>query len=263
MEPQPPPERTPDPYSPEATPVPFSPEATPASELLEGDMELLGLLPGASNYTFLARLLRPGAAGIEPERLVVYKPRRGEAPLWDFPPGTLCQRETAAFEISRAAGFGFVPPTVLRDGPVGMGSVQAFVHHDFECTAFDLFESHTDDLRRIALFDLVVNNADRKAGHVFPDLDGKVWAIDHGICFHVDPKLRTVLWDFAGEPITEADRACLRGLVAALQGDLAAVLAELLDPAEVEILHRRLTAVLAAETFPAPGTGRSFPWPPV
>ena len=233
------------------------------SELLEGDMELLGLMPGASNYTFLARLLRPGAAGTEPERLVVYKPRRGEAPLWDFPPGTLCQREAAAFEISRAGGFGFVPPTVLRDGPVGIGSVQAFVHHDFECTAFDLFESHTDDLRRIALFDLVVNNADRKAGHVFPDAEGNVWAIDHGICFHVEPKLRTVLWDFAGEPIAEADRACLRRLGAALQGELAPVLAGLLDPVEVEILHRRLTAVLAAEAFPAPGTGRSFPWPPV
>jgi uncharacterized repeat protein (TIGR03843 family) len=241
-------------------------------------MELLGLMPGASNYTFLARLLGPEPGGTQPgdlgpggteadatesERLVVYKPRRGEAPLWDFPPGTLCQRETAAFEISRAGDFGFVPPTVLRDGPLGMGSVQAFVHHDFDCTAFDLFESHTDDLRRIALFDLVVNNADRKAGHVFPDPDGKVWAIDHGICFHVDPKLRTVLWDFAGEPIAEADRACLRSLAAALEGDLATVLGELLEPAEVETLHRRLTAALAAEAFPAPGPGRSFPWPPV
>src|SRR6266513_5046174 len=126
-----------------------SPERTPASELLEGDMELLGLMPGASNYTFLARLLGSPADG-DPQRLVVYKPRRGEAPLWDFPPGTLCQRETAAFEVSQAGGFGFVPPTVLRDGPVGMGSVQAFVHHDFECTAFDLFESHAGDLRRIA-----------------------------------------------------------------------------------------------------------------
>src|SRR5205085_981672 len=151
------------------------------SELLEGDMELLGLMPGASNYTFLARLLGSPADG-DPQRLVVYKPRRGEAPLWDFPPGTLCQRETAAFEISEAGGFGFVPPTVLRD--------------------------------------------------------------------------------FAGEPIAEADRACLRRLAAALQGDLAAVLAELLDPAEVEILRRRVTAALAAEAFPAPGPGRSFPWPP-
>jgi hypothetical protein len=226
-------------------------------------MELLGLMPGASNYTFLARLMDSKAGATEAERLVVYKPRRGEAPLWDFPTGTLCQRETAAFEISRAGGFGFVPPTVLRDGPVGLGSVQAFVHHDFDSTAFDLFESHAGDLRRIALFDLVVNNADRKAGHVFPDPEGRIWAIDHGICFHVEPKLRTVLWDFAGEPIAEADRACLRRLAAALDGDLAAVLAELLDPDEVAILCRRVTAVLAAEAFPAPGPGRSFPWPPV
>jgi Phosphatidylinositol 3- and 4-kinase len=246
---------------------PSSPEGTPAPGLLDGDMELLGLMPGASNYTFLARLLdekvdgRAGDAG--PDRLVVYKPRRGEAPLWDFPSGTLCQRETAAFEVARAGGFGFVPPTVLRDGPVGIGSVQAFVNHDFGCTAFDLFESHTDDLRRIALFDLVVNNADRKAGHVFPDPEGNVWAIDHGICFHVEPKLRTVLWDFAGEPIAEADRACLRRLDAALAGELAPVLAGLLDPAEVQILRRRVAAVLAAGAFPPPGPGRSFPWPPV
>jgi uncharacterized repeat protein (TIGR03843 family) len=233
------------------------------SDLLQGDLELLGLMPGASNYTFLARLLDGEAAGDEPERLVIYKPRRGEAPLWDFPSGTLCQREAAAFEISRAGGFGFVPPTVLRDGPLGIGSVQTFVHHDFECTAFDLIESHAEDLRRIALFDLVVNNADRKAGHVFPDAQDKVWAIDHGICFNVEPKLRTVLWDFAGQPIAEGDRACLRRLGTALGGDLAPVLAGLLDPGEVETLRRRCQAVLTAEAFPAPGPGRSFPWPPV
>jgi len=230
---------------------------TEPSKLLQGDLELLGLLPGASNYTFLARL--GGDAG----SLVVYKPRRGEAPLWDFPGGTLCQRETAAFEVSRVGGFGFVPPTVLRDGPLGVGAVQAFVEHDFECTAFDLYESHGGDLRRIALFDLVVNNADRKAGHVFPDADGKVWAIDHGICFHVEPKLRTVLWDFAGEPIPEADREQLRLLKAALDAALGDVLAPLLDPAEVAMLGRRVGAVLAAGVFPAPGAGRSFPWPPV
>jgi uncharacterized repeat protein (TIGR03843 family) len=225
-------------------------------------MELLGLMPGASNYTFLARL-GPEVPEAGSERLVVYKPRRGEAPLWDFPSGTLCQREAAAFEVSRAGGFGFVPATVLRDGPAGIGSVQTFVDHDFECTAFDLFETHESDLRRIALFDLIVNNADRKAGHVFPDAQGHVWAIDHGICFHAEPKLRTVLWDFAGEPINEAERACLGRLTEALRGDLAAVLEGLLDPAEVEVLRRRLRALLAAEAFPAPGPGRSFPWPPV
>ena len=225
-------------------------------------MELLGLMPGASNYTFLARLDPPGGDP-GPERLVVYKPRRGEAPLWDFPSGTLCQREAAAFEVCRAAGFGFVPPTVMREGPLGIGSVQAFIDHDFECTAFDLFDDHEAELRRIALFDLVVNNADRKAGHVFPDGDGQVWAIDHGICFHVEPKLRTVLWDFAGDPIEEADKACLRRLRRALAGDLGGVLRELLDPAEIEVLSRRLKALLKARMFPAPGRGRSFPWPPV
>ena len=230
---------------------------TEPAELLQGDLELLGLLPGASNYTFLARLGGKGGA------LVVYKPRRGEAPLWDFPGGTLCQRETAAFEVSRLGGFGFVPPTVLRDGPLGFGAVQAFVEHDFECTAFDLYESHGGDLRRIALFDLVVNNADRKAGHVFPDADGKVWAIDHGICFHVEPKLRTVLWDFAGEPIPEADCERLRSLQTALLGALGDALAPLLDPAEVEMLSRRVARVLSAGVFPAPGAGRSFPWPPI
>ena len=229
-----------------------------ASDLLEGDLELLGLMPGASNYTFLARL-----GESDPDRLVVYKPRRGEAPLWDFPSGTLCQREVAAFEVCRAAGFGFVPPTVLRDGPVGMGSVQAFVDHDFDCTAFDLYETNEGDLRRIALFDLVVNNADRKGGHVFPDFDGKVWAIDHGICFHVEPKLRTVLWDFAGQPIPQGDRACLRQLKTAVRGHLGERLGELLDPAELGIFRRRLEAVLAAEAYPDPGPGRSFPWPPV
>lgn len=228
-------------------------------------------MPGASNYTFLARL-SPGGhkagraggnAGPEAGRLVVYKPRRGEAPLWDFPSGTLCQREVAAYLVSRAGGFDLVPPTVLRDGPAGPGSVQEFVEHDFECTAFDLFDGHAADLRRIVLFDLVVNNADRKAGHVFPDLGGRVWAIDHGICFHVDPKLRTVLWDFAGEPITEEEHACLERLQAALPADLGPALGGLLDPDEVEVLERRLQATLAATVFPEPGPGRFFPWPPI
>jgi uncharacterized repeat protein (TIGR03843 family) len=236
------------------------------SELLAGDLELLGLLPAASNYTFLARLGSPpppGAPEDEDERLVVYKPRRGEAPLWDFPSGTLCRREVAAFEVSRAGGFGFVPPTVLRDGPLGIGAVQAFIEHDFECTAFDLYESHVPELRRIALFDLVVNNADRKAGHVFPDSAGSVWAVDHGICFHVEPKLRTVLWDFAGEEISEGERSCLRQLQQALSDDRSEPLRQLLEEAEVDALRRRLKALLSKGVFPDPGPGRSFPWPPV
>lgn len=233
------------------------------AELLAGELELLGLMPGASNYTFLARLLDP--AGSDPEGpLVVYKPRRGETPLWDFPSGTLCQRETAAYLISAAGGFDVVPPTVMREGPYGVGSVQAFVEHDFECTAFDLLETSPQALRRIALFDLVVNNADRKAGHVFPDGGGRVWGIDHGICFHVEPKLRTVLWDFAGEEITNEERACLLRLSVALDpGALSTGLADLLDADELKALRRRLRAALAAKVFPMPGPGRNFPWPPV
>jgi uncharacterized repeat protein (TIGR03843 family) len=230
------------------------------ARLVDGELELLGLLPAASNYTFLGRLV---GGDEDDERLVVYKPRRGEAPLWDFPPGTLCLREAAAFLVCRAAGFGFVPPTVLRDGPLGFGSVQRFVDHDFECTAFDLYPDHVDELRRIALFDLVVNNADRKAGHVFPDAEGRVWAVDHGICFHAEHKLRTVLWDFSGEPVDGDEAACLRRLGDALAADLGAELAGLLDPAEIEALHRRLERLLAAGMFPEPGPGRSFPWPPV
>ena len=247
-------------------------------------------MPGASNYTFLARLDPPGAPpegspggappgsrGAAGDRsgdgspeggpLVVYKPRRGEAPLWDFPSGTLCQREVAAFLVSRAGGFDVVPPTVLRDGPAGPGSVQEFIEHDFDCTAFDLFEGHAADLRCIALFDLVVNNADRKAGHVFPDAAGHIWAIDHGICFHVEPKLRTVLWDFAELPITGEEQACLSRLEVALSGELGSILDGLLDREELAALRYRLAAIKEAAVFPVPGPAwgpsRAFPWPPI
>lgn len=233
-----------------------------AEELLAGDLHVLGLMPGASNYTFLCRL-GDAAEDEADDRLAVYKPRRGEAPLWDFPSGTLCHREVAACLVSDAAGFGVVPPTVLRAGPAGIGSVQAFVHHDFECTAFDLYRTHEAELRRIALFDLVINNADRKAGHVFPDAEGHVWAIDHGICFHAEPKLRTVLWDYADSPITEEERAYLGRLAEALTGELGERLMPLLDGDERVALRMRLRAALRAKVFPQPGPGRSFPWPPV
>ena len=234
------------------------------ADLVSGDLELLGLLPSASNYTFLARL-----GDKEAGPLVVYKPRKGETPLWDFPTGTLCQREAAAYLVSEAGGFGVVPPTVLRDGPYGQGSVQTFVEHDFECTAFDLLESAAPALRRIVLFDLVVNNADRKAGHVFPDGAGQVWGIDHGICFHAEPKLRTVLWDYAGTPIEPEEQACLTRLAGALgraggeATPLAAQLADLLDEQEVRALRRRLRAVRGLAALPQPGPGRNFPWPPI
>ncbi|MGH2690570.1 MAG: SCO1664 family protein [Actinomycetota bacterium] len=234
-------------------PPPFEP-----AELESGDLELLGLLPAASNYTFLARLHTEG----EPA-FVVYKPRRGEAPLWDFPSGTLCQREVAAYLVCRAAGWGFVPPTVLRDGPHGPGAVQAFIPHDFTTTAFDLLAERPEVVQGIVLFDIAVNNADRKAGHVFTDEEGAVWAVDHGICFHEEPKLRTVLWDFTGRPIPPAERAPLELLCRALEGDLAAELEPLLTPAELHALRRRTEAIAGAACFPEPGQGRPYPWPPV
>ncbi|MGH2706891.1 MAG: SCO1664 family protein [Actinomycetota bacterium] len=233
--------------------------SSPPDDLAEGELELLGTLPAASNYTFLAKL----RAAPQDSGLVVYKPRRGEAPLWDFPSGTLCQREVAAFMVSECARFGFVPPTVLREGPLGVGAVQLFIYHDFSCTAFDLLETHLDDLRRIVLFDLMTNNADRKAGHVFADDSGRVWAVDHGLCFHREPKLRTVLWDFVGEPIPAEDLAGLRLLEASLDGDLERQLRTLLGNEEIQALHKRVRRLLETAVFPGPGPGRPYPWPPV
>lgn len=233
------------------------PDQSPAErpEGLSSEMEVLGLLPGSSNYTFLAQL--PDGA------LVVYKPRRGETPLWDFPRGTLCQREAAAYLVSRAAGWNHVPATVLRDGPLGEGAVQLFVEHDPSVTAFDLVSTHPHDLRSIALFDVVANNADRKAGHVLVDREGSLWGIDHGLCFHEEPKLRTVLWHFVGEPLTDRELAHLTTLREALAGEVAAELEELLDGAELEALVARVDKVLQAPVFPEPGPGRPVPWPPI
>lgn len=239
-----------------------SEELRASADLDRGEIEVLGLLPAASNYTLLARLSVRGA-GAEDAPLVVYKPRRGEAPLWDFPPGTLCRREVAAYLVSEAAGWGFVPPTTFRNGPLGVGAVQLFIDHDWEVTAFELLDERPHDLKRIAAYDLVVNNADRKAGHVFLDEAGRMWAVDHGICFHAHPKLRTVLWDFVGEPIPEEDLASLRRLQGALAGDLRSRLGELLAPEEVEALEIRVDTNLVRATFPPPGPGRSYPWPPV
>jgi hypothetical protein len=228
------------------------------AELETGELELLGLMPAASNYTFLARLQTAG----EPA-LVVYKPQRGEAPLWDFPTGTLCRREVAAYLVCRAAGWTFVPPTVLRDGPHGPGSVQAFIPHDFNMTAFDLMAERPAVLHGIVLFDIAVNNADRKAGHVFEDEAGALWAVDHGICFHEDPKLRTVLWDFTGQPIPAHERLPLQLLCHALENELAVELEPLLTPEELTALRYRTKAIAEAECFPEPGPGRPYPWPPV
>lgn len=215
------------------------------------------MLAGSSNYTFLARL------GGDPEALVVYKPRRGETPLWDFPAGTLCNREVSAHRICSAAGWDFIPTTVMRDGPLGPGAVQRFIEHDHQVTAFDLAGDYIPELMQIALFDVIANNADRKAGHIFLDAQGLVWGIDHGLCFHEEPKLRTVLWDYIGEPIPPKDLIGVENLAAHMQCDLAADLGPMLDPHELGALHRRIDWVLANKVFPSPGPGRPYPWPPI
>lgn len=224
-----------------------------------GELEVLGLLPNASNHTFLAR-----AKSADEEVLAVYKPRRGEAPLWDFPEGTLCAREVAAYVVSRALGWPNVPATVLRDGPYGVGSVQRFVPHDPEEHYFTLAERFPEEFRRVAAFDMVVNNADRKSGHCLLGQDGRVFLVDHGVCFSDEPKLRTVIWDFVGDPVEEGIRADVRRLAGEIRGGrVHDELANLLAPVELAALAERADTVAAAARFPEPGPDRPFPWPPI
>jgi uncharacterized repeat protein (TIGR03843 family) len=225
----------------------------------EGDLELLGLLPRSSNYAFLAR-----ATVADDEALVVYKPRRGETPLWDFPDGTLCNREVAAFAMARRLRWPNVPPTVLRDGPEGEGSVQLFVDFDPTEHYFTMAEAgrFLDEFRRIALFDVVANNADRKAGHCLLGRDGRIHVIDHGVCFAEEDKLRTVIWEFVDEPIAPSDLEDLRRLADDFP-PLRAELAPLLSGRELDALQERLDVVVRAGRFPEPGEHRPYPWPPV
>ncbi|HZD10945.1 MAG TPA: SCO1664 family protein [Candidatus Binatia bacterium] len=229
--------------------------------MCQGILELEGLISWGSNYTFLGRVCLG-----EQEVEVIYKPRKGERPLWDFASGTLCLRERAAYLVSEALGWNVVPPTVLRDGPHGWGSVQLFVQHDPERHYFTFEGQFQDQLKRIVLFDLVINNADRKGGHVLVDEHQQLWSIDHGICFHSDYKLRSVIWEFAGQPIPESLLEDLRSLqhkVKDRSSEIGIKLDELLNPREIEAIERRLGKLLRDESFPRPGPGRHYPWPPV
>jgi hypothetical protein len=222
------------------------------------DLELLGLLPRSSNETYLARV------GGRDDLLAVYKPRTGEAPLWDFPEGTLCLREVAAYRVSKLLGWPVVPPTVLRDGPEGPGSVQLFVPFDPEQHFFTLAETRLDDFRVVAAFDAIVNNADRKAGHCLRSRTGELFVVDHGVCFHRAPKLRTVIWEFAGEPLDASIVESMRRLLAGLaEGDGRAVLEPFLSTAELAALAARTERLLRGGAYPRPGVGRPYPWPVV
>jgi len=224
--------------------------------LTRGDITLKGRLPRSSNATFLAEVAL-GAA----RALAVYKPQRGERPLWDFPPG-LFKRELAAYHLSQTLGWDLVPFTIRRDGPYGDGSLQVFVHADFTQHYFTLYEdaAHHARLRRLCAFDVVANNADRKSGHCLLGPDGAVYAIDNGLCFNVAPKLRTVIWEFAGEPLP-ADVAA--GLTKLARQGLPKALTRLLEPDERSALVTRARALLEAGRFPAGGAAHGYPWPVV
>ena len=228
--------------------------AAPLELLARGEIAVKGRLPWASNATFLVEVTRGRAA-----MLGVYKPQRGERPLWDFPRG-LHRREVAAYQLSEALGWALVPPTLVREGPYGQGSVQLFVDAEFEQHYFTLRErpEHRAGLARLCAFDLLANNADRKSGHCLLGRDGRLYAIDNGLCFHSEPKLRTVVWDFAGEPLPEDVRAAARRLG---RDGLPGPLAELLGPEERSALLARARVLGAAERFPVDPTGMQYPWP--
>ena len=225
------------------------------TELIQhGEIVNCQLTPAGSNYTFVAQLQLNGRS-----ELGIYKPRDGESPLWDFPSGTLYKREYAAYLLSQVLGWNFVPYTVIRDGPYGVGSVQQFIEHDPRQNYYNLSEDAAAQLRTIACFDLVANSTDRKANHVLVDASGKLWSIDHGLTFHADMKIRTVIWDFCGEPIPKSHLSTLRGLAKQLkdpQGLLKELL-ELLLPEEVPALYRRVEWVLEEGVYPGmPGRSR-------
>lgn len=229
--------------------------------LLLGEFELQGQFVLGSNYTFLVSVRHEGH-----ELQAVYKPSKGEQPLWDFPEQTLAQREVAAWHVSRSLGWDCVPLTVLRaDGPFGPGSLQQYIDYNPNYHYFTFTTEDRERLRPVALFDALVNNADRKGSHVLVQKrTRKLWLIDHGLCFHVEDKLRTVIWDFSGLPVPADLLGSLDRLRADLAGPLRPALAGLLAPDEILALDARAAALLAAPRFPDPPRDRrAFPYPPI
>jgi hypothetical protein len=239
---------------------------TPATlEILrEGEIELVGRLLGSTNHAMVGRVTRICPPPEPPQAIeAVYKPTAGERPLDDFPDGTLSRREVAAFLVSEAIGWSIVPPTVLRDGPFGEGALQLWIDVDPTVDVVGLVVDDDPRLRRIAVFDAIVNNTDRKGGHLLPVPGGHIYGVDHGVCFSTVPKLRTLLWAWRGDPFDDEEVAALGRVAEALRDDLARDLAPLLSRAEIAATRRRVDGLLETRRFPFPrGDWPAIPWPP-
>ncbi|MBU3690399.1 MAG: phosphatidylinositol kinase [Acidimicrobiales bacterium mtb01] len=224
--------------------------------LAEGDIEVEGRMPYSSNATFLVHV-RQGDTHIR----AIYKPLRGERPLWDFPPG-LYRREVAAYRLSVAMGLHLVPPTIEREGPYGIGSLQLFIDADFAEHYFTLFEKRPelhDQFRAMAAFDVIANNTDRKSGHCLIDANDHVWGIDNGLCFAADFKLRTVIWEFGGEMLSDDLRARVQAVVDSPPLDVTTLLFD----DEAEALVERASLLAQGGAFPIDASGHRYPWPMV
>jgi hypothetical protein len=227
--------------------------------ILTAEMVAGWLLPNASNFSFLVELCKGELHGYG-----VYKPGAGEAPLWDFPSGNLYKRECAAYVMSEFLGWGFVPPTVQREGELGTGSLQLYVPPQEASNFFTVREHYRNETFRMAVFDMIVNNADRKGGHCFEAEDGSICGCDHGLTFHVTKKLRTVIWDYGGEMIPNwilDDVRALPHQLALPTSPVAAALLEWITPAELQAVGQRVAAILEKPVMPQPTTRRDFPWP--
>ena len=235
------------------------PEVAGAIALLAaGELDVLGRLVDASNATLYCAVSLDAV-----EATCVYKPVAGERPLWDFPDGTLAFREVAAYAVSAAAGWDLVPPTVLREGPYGPGMCQLWIDVDETVDLVELARSDHRDLRRMSVLDAVINNADRKGGHLLPTTAGRVYGVDHGVCFSVQDKLRTLLWQFRGDRLDEESVDVLGRLRADLDASLGETLGELLAPAEVRKTVRRVEALQRTGRHPQPSQDwPAIPWPP-
>ncbi len=223
------------------------------SVLETAQIHLQGRMPNSSNATYFVTL------GDTEEVQAIYKPLQGERPLWDFDPG-LYKREIAAYLLSESLGFNLVPPTVERDGPLGIGSIQHFIVHDPRHHYFTFLEEHPethDQLRAMAVFDIVANNTDRKGGHVLLDANGHIWGIDQGLCFSNEFKLRTVIWDFAGEDISQN----LLDPVQTFMNNVPSAISDLLEDFEVQSMINRCGWLIENRVFPAPSSRYEYPWP--